>query len=101
MSRGAPFTTDWLGTSPLHLAAQHGNLNTAEVLLRAGCSRDARTKVDKTPLHVASTEGHSEIVELLLQHGADVDARDMVSVSCLTHPTPNSRAGHLRYFFGF
>ena len=25
MARGAPFTTDWLGTSPLHLAAQYGN----------------------------------------------------------------------------
>ena len=34
-----------LGTSPLHLAAQHGHTQTAEVLLRAGVSRDARTKV--------------------------------------------------------
>lgn len=34
-----------LGTSPLHLAAQYGHTTTAEVLLRAGVSRDARTKV--------------------------------------------------------
>ena len=47
--------------------------------MRAGCSRDARTKVDKTPLHVAAQEGHSDICELLLAHGADVDSRDMVS----------------------
>ena len=53
-------------------------VDTCEVLLRAGCSRDARTKVDKTPLHVASQEGHTEICELLLSQGADVDARDMV-----------------------
>ena len=51
---------------------------TADVLLRAGISRDARTKVDKTPLHVAAAEGFADIVELLLQNGADVDARDMV-----------------------
>lgn len=83
MARGAPFTTDWLGTSPLHLAAQYGNQATADVLLRAGISRDARTKVDKTPLHVASAEGHTEIVEMLLQNGADVDARDMLRMTPL------------------
>lgn len=60
------------------MAAQYGHVETAEVLLRAGISRDARTKVDRTPLHVAAQQGHLEIVELLLQHGADVDAKDMV-----------------------
>ena len=80
MSRGAPFTTDWLGTSPLHLTAKYDRLETSEVLLRAGCSRDARTKVEKTPLHVAAQEGHPDLCELLLMHGADVDARDMVGV---------------------
>ena len=27
MSRGAPFTTDWLGTSPLHLTAMYGKVS--------------------------------------------------------------------------
>ena len=83
MSRGAPFTTDWLGTSPLHLTAMYGRAETCEVLLRAGCSRDARTKVEKTPLHVAAQEGHTEICQLLLQHGSDVDARDMLRMTPL------------------
>jgi len=83
MSRGAPFTTDWLGTSPLHLTAMYGKVDTCEVLLRAGCSRDARTKVEKTPLHVAAQEGHTEICELLLSQGADVDARDMLRMTPL------------------
>lgn len=60
-----------------------GHAETAEVLLRAGISRDARTKVDRTPLHVASQEGHLDIVELLIRNGADIEAKDMVSVSCL------------------
>ena len=67
-----------LGTSPLHFAAQYGHVTTAEVLLRAGISRDARTKVDRTPLHVACQEGHSEIVDLLVRSGADIEAKDMV-----------------------
>lgn len=83
MSRGAPFTTDWLGTSPLHLTAKYDRLETSEVLLRAGCSRDARTKVEKTPLHVAAQEGHPDVCELLLLHGADVDARDMLRMTPL------------------
>ncbi|XP_067136066.1 GA-binding protein subunit beta-1 isoform X4 [Centruroides vittatus] len=83
MTNGAPFTTDWLGTSPLHMAAQYGHLATAEVLLRAGISRDARTKVDRTPLHVAGQEGHVEIVELLLRHGADIEAKDMLKMTPL------------------
>lgn len=56
-----------LGTSPLHLSAQYGHYSTTEVLLRAGVSRDARTKVDRTPLHMAASEGHASIVEVLLQ----------------------------------
>ena len=83
MQSGAPFTTDWLGTSPLHFAGQFGHTETAEVLLRAGISRDARTKVDRTPLHVAAQEGHLSIVSLLIMHGADVDAKDMLKMTPL------------------
>ena len=71
-----------MGTSPLHFASLNGHLNTAEVLLRAGISRDARTKVDRTPLHVAAQEGHAHIVDLLIRNGADIEAKDMVSIFC-------------------
>ena len=67
-----------LGTSPLHLAAQYGHYTTAEMLLRAGISRDAKTKVDRTPLHIAAQEGNTAIVQLLISNGADVNAKDMV-----------------------
>ena len=78
LAKGAPMTTDWLGTSPLHLAALHGHHDIAETLMRSGCSKDARTKVDKTPLHLAATEGHSDLVEVLLRSSAEVDSKDMV-----------------------
>lgn len=63
----------------MHLAAQNNHTETAEVLLRAGISRDARTKVDRTPLHMAAYEGHHQMAQLLLNYGADVDSRDMVN----------------------
>lgn len=68
-----------LGTSPLHLAAQNNHVEVCEILLRAGISRDARTKVDRTPLHMAAYEGHINVVECLLIHGAFCDSRDLVS----------------------
>lgn len=63
----------------MHLAAQNNHLEVCELLLRAGISRDARTKVDRTPLHMAAYEGHLEIVKTLLIHGADYDSKDLVS----------------------
>lgn len=83
MQSGAPFSTDWLGASPLHFAAQFGHSETIEVLLRAGVSRDTRTKVDRTPLHVAAQEGHLDIVNLLVMHGADIDAKDLLRMTPL------------------
>lgn len=83
MTNGAPFTTDWLGLSPLHWAAKHGHVSTAGVLLRAGVSRDARTKTDRTPLHMACQEGHQLVAEVLLGHGADIDAQDMLKMTPL------------------
>ena len=83
MQSGAPFSTDWLGASPLHFAAQNGHSETIEVLLRAGVSRDTRTKVDRTPLHVAAQEGHLDIVNLLVMHGADIDAKDLLRMTPL------------------
>ena len=73
-----------LGTSPLHLAAQYGHFSTAEVLLRAGVSRDARTKVDRTPLHMAAAEGHTSIVELLVK----VKAQHWIPL-CTSGPVSN------------
>lgn len=78
ISKGAPFTTDWLGISPLHLAAQNGHFDAARVLLQAGLHKDSKTKVDKTPLHIAAAEGHANICDLLLSYGATVDCLDMV-----------------------
>ncbi|XP_044262912.1 GA-binding protein subunit beta-1 [Tribolium madens] len=92
LDRGALFTADWLGTSPLHLAARNNHLEVVEILLAAGISRDARTKVDKTSLHMAAAEGHVSIVETLLEYGADPDCRDLLGMTPLHWAAQN---GHL------
>ena len=60
----------------------NGHIETVTILLRAGISRDARTKVDRTPLHVAAQGGHFEVVQILLKNSAIVDAFDMVCDCC-------------------
>lgn len=54
-----------------------------QILLRAGCIRDARTKVDKTALHLAAYEGHNDVVLLLIKYGAMIEARDMLQMTPL------------------
>lgn len=48
------------------------------MLLSSGCSRDAKTKVEKTALHLAAGGGHSSIIELLLNANSDANPKDMV-----------------------
>ncbi|CAH1996941.1 unnamed protein product [Acanthoscelides obtectus] len=95
--RGAPFTADWLGTSPLHLAAQNNHLEVVEVLLNAGISRDARTKVDRTPLHMAAYEGHLQIVDILVKYGSDIDCKDLLGMTPLHWAVQNSHIDIVEY----
>jgi len=50
-----------------------------QVLIRAGVTHDARTKLNRTPLHLAAQEGHFSVVQLLISSGADLHATDMVN----------------------
>ena len=44
---------DFAGYTPLHVAAENGNVETARLLVRAGAPLDARDSVGITPLDVA------------------------------------------------
>ncbi|XP_063608805.1 transient receptor potential channel pyrexia-like [Penaeus indicus] len=59
--------------TPLHVAAEVGNVTAAQLLLKAGASHYARDKDGCTPLHLATTSG---MVEALLAGGADVTVKD-------------------------
>jgi len=62
------------GMTALHWAAHQDNLETAELLLRAGASVKAANRYGVTPLSLACMNGSAPMVDLLLKAGADANA---------------------------
>jgi ankyrin repeat protein len=64
------------GQTPLHIAAQNGQLDVVRLLLASQqIDVNARDQQGSTPLHLASEKGHVEVVQLLVAHGARLDVR--------------------------
>ena len=59
--------------TPLHIAANNGHKEVAELLIAEGADVNAKGVIGITPLHYALTK---EIAELLIDKGADVNAKD-------------------------
>jgi len=64
------------GSTPLIVAALHGQSKAVDLLIESGARVDARNNDGSTALLVASFFGHTEIVKALLSAGADVNARN-------------------------
>ena len=63
------------GMTALHWAAERGDLEVAEVLIAAGASMKAGTRIGRyTPLHMAAKAGRAEMVVALIEAGAAVNA---------------------------
>ncbi len=94
------------GVTPLHSAAERGNLSAAEALLENGANVRARDVFGMTPLIRAPLAGRitqgrrevmypqdrsSDLIYVLLEHGADVEARDLDGISALELATELKR----------
>jgi ankyrin repeat protein len=60
--------------TPLHRAAQQGQLVVARFLIDNGADLDSRDGSGRTPLHWAALRGHRSMAELLLAKGAGANA---------------------------
>jgi ankyrin repeat protein len=62
------------GTTPLHDAANRGDVEAARRLIRSGADVKAANRYGVTPLSLACTNGNAAMVELLLKSGADANS---------------------------
>ena len=64
------------GMSALHWVAERGDRELTEMLVYAGATLEATTRLGAyTPLHLASRNGHADVVAALVAAGADVGAK--------------------------
>jgi uncharacterized protein len=62
------------GTTALHWAVEHDDLEMADLLLRAGAQVTVRTREGVTPLQLASINGSARMIDRLVKAGADPKA---------------------------
>ena len=53
--------------TPLHMAAEQGNVDMARILLQNGAKTDVQTNFGLTPLMIAVENDHIEVAGLLLR----------------------------------
>jgi cytohesin len=71
------FSEDNAGATPLHIAAEFGHKDVADILLANKADVNAKDNMGATPLHKAAMVGGAyDVAELLLANRADVNARD-------------------------
>lgn len=63
------------GHTPLHLAIQRLQINSAKILLDKGADVNSRDASGMTPLFMAISLGNPELVQLICDSGADINAR--------------------------
>ena len=65
--------------TPLHLAADGGHVEVAELLLNAGADIESGSGSGRRPIHRAAHGNHGHLLQLLIARGADIHASDEVS----------------------
>ena len=88
---------NYVGQTPLHVAAQFNSKEMGELLISKGADVNQKTVNDreekeptnipdlakshyKTPLHFAAKYNSKEMVELLISKGADINVKDYIDI---------------------
>lgn len=75
---------DTSGLGLIHWAADRGNVNALQILLKHGINVDLRDSDGQTALHYAASVDHLECVKLLIKFGADRTIFDNDGQTCLS-----------------
>jgi ankyrin repeat protein len=83
-------------TPDLCEAAQQGDDELVERLLKRGANPNGKVTLDRTPLHFAADRGHTKIVERLIAAKADVNAKAAQGLTPLMAAASNGHADVVR-----
>lgn len=64
------------GFTPLHFAAENGQIETARLMLEKGANVNAAASDGQTPLTLAIQHQHGDTARLLIEHGAQVEGSE-------------------------
>ncbi|XP_059489715.1 uncharacterized protein LOC132204878 [Neocloeon triangulifer] len=67
---------NFIGFTPLHIAAAHGLTRSIQRLKEKGAKFDIPCVQNLTPLHLAANNGQEEATKMLLEEGVDCNAKD-------------------------
>ena len=86
--------TDFLMSTPLHLAASHGREGVISALLAVpGIDINVRNIIGRTPLHKAAMNGHNVVIDMLRGvPGIDVNIRDFTTQATALHLAASHKA---------
>lgn len=85
------------GTTPLHWAVYHGNLDLVEELVDSGADVNAHNEYGSSPMSEAGVRGDEEILRILIDADADVESPTLEGQTVLMSVvrTPNVKAAEL------
>ncbi|XP_063436169.1 serine/threonine-protein phosphatase 6 regulatory ankyrin repeat subunit B-like [Mytilus trossulus] len=93
LERGASVNGKFKGETALHVAATHGNVEVADLLIRNRADINAIKYNEQTPLHTAANTGNVQMTELLIRNGADLNTTDLHRNTPLYIAVMNKNAG--------
>jgi ankyrin repeat protein len=92
LARGADVTAqDSDGDTPLHGAAETGNVEIVRMLLDKGANPNVKNQQGGTPLMWAAVYGNHEAAKLLLSRGADASLKDNDGITAAEWAARNNR----------
>ncbi|CRH00867.1 ankyrin-repeat protein, putative [Plasmodium relictum] len=68
--------------SPIHVAAEEGNIEVLNFLLENDVNINLTNKFHQNALHIACLENQEKVVQLLLNHNIDVNCKDNINGEC-------------------
>jgi len=76
---GISLPKDFIGRTPLHVAAEKGDVEHLRFFIEQDCSIETRDELGRTPLFLAASLGQEAAFEMLHSKGANLHVRDRAS----------------------